>query len=179
MVLNRIRRSLSSDEGAAVPLILAIILVVMVVFAALFQFFSARATLNTIRDTCYSVAETALIANAETSYQAKRDGYTGVWHLDGAAVSDSVVYIDVSTSLAQQLNLISEDEDLVKTDGERQMYRLRNIQLTIQNPDFQNENTALVATVSLVVDMNLKLPLMSATTVPVPVEVSAAWNRNF
>lgn len=179
MVLKRIRQSLSNNEGAAVPTILAIILFVMIGFAALFQYFYTITILNTVHEACSSVAENILVANAEASYQAKRDGYTGVWHLDDEEISDSTVYIDVNMSLAQQLNLVSDGEDLIKMDDERQVYRLHDIQMTIHNPDFQNDTTLLTATLSLIVDVRLNFPLIESYPVSVPVEVSAAWDRKF
>lgn len=179
MVLTRIRRSLANDDGAAVPMILSIILFVMVGFAVLFQFLYARATLNTIHDACVSVAESVLIANTDASYQAKRDGYAGVWHLDDGEVSNSTVYIDPKAALARQLNLVIDGETLGTAPGGAQTYRLRDIRLTIQNPDFQDSGPSLVSTLSLTVDLTLNFPLIDSHPVSIPIEVSAAWRRKF
>lgn len=179
MILKRIRYSLTNDDGASVPMILALILLVMVVFAALFQYFYTITILNTIRESCFSISESALIANAESSYQAKRDGYTGVWYLDGGEPTDPTVIIDVKENLANQLNLISIEDELVKTDGGREIYRINNIQFTIENPGFQKDNVPLTAIISLNVDMILRFPLIDSYPVSIPIQVSAAWNRKF
>lgn len=179
MVCTRIRRSLSNDDGAATPLILAIILFVLLGFAVLYQYLFASAILDTVHESCSFVTERALITNAESSYQAKRDGYTGVWHLDGREISDPTVSIDPRISLAQQLNLDRQGNDLVKTDGVDEIYRLRNIELTIENPDFQEDSILLIATISLDADIILHFPMVGEHTVSIPLQVSAAWNPKF
>ena len=180
MVLNRIRRAFSNNDGSAVPVILILVLVFIIAFMMLFNFFYAVTILNTVRDTSTAAAESALMANAEASYQAKRDGYTGVWHRDAEDISDSgVESIDPGASIAKQLNLVSEGEKLFKMDGQKQIYSIHDIDLVIQNPEFQENDTPLTATLSLVVDINLDFPLVHNRTFSVPIEVSAAWSRKF
>lgn len=179
MISNRIRQALTNNKGSATPMILLLFILILIILVTTFQFLYTVATLDSIQDSCRSIAENVLIANAETSYQAKRDGYTGVWHIDNGEVSESIVYIDPSASLAEQLNLSPNGEDLVKTDGEKQVYRLRDIQLSIHNPEFQESNTPLTANLSLFVDIDLNFPLVDSVLVSVPVNVSAAWNPKF
>lgn len=179
MVLKRIYRSLSNDEGASTPMILGILLSVLIVAVMLFQYFYTTALLKTIRQSCSSVVEIALMSNADASYQAKRDGYTGVWHVDGADVNDVMVSIDPAASLAEQLGLISDGDVLVKMDGTEQVYRLSDIKLDIQNPEFQDNIAVLTATLSLTVDTTLKFPLIDGFPISVPVTASAEWNCKF
>lgn len=179
MISNRIRQALTNNNGSAAPIILTLVLVILMCFVTLFQFLYKVAILNSVQESCRSIAENVLIANSETSYQAKRDGYTGVWHIGNGEINESIVYIDPSASLAAQLKLSPDGEDLVKTDGEKQVYRLHDIQLSIHNPEFQESNTPLTANLSLFVDINLNFPLVDSVPVSVPINVSAAWNPKF
>lgn len=179
MVFNRIRRALSNNDGTSFPAILAVFLFVVVGFVVLFQFFYATEIVSTVEEKSSSVVENALIANAETSYQAKRDGYSGTWQLGNGEVSNSVVYIDPRADLAQKLGLVDDGNFLIKNDGEKLVYRLHDISLSIENPEFQEDETPLKATISLIVDISLNFPLVDSYPVSIPIEVSAAWNRKF
>lgn len=179
MVFKRIRQSLTNDEGAATPMILCFVILAIIGFVVLFQYFYTAATVNIIHDSCRSTATSALMANAEASYQAKRDGYTGVWNLDDGEVTNTSVYIDPVAHLADQLDLIRDGDALVKLDGEDQVYRLRDIRVDIENPAFQDEDNPLIATVSLTADVVLTFPLVDHVSVPVPISVSASWNPKF
>lgn len=182
MILKRVRHSLSNDDGMSTPMILGIFLVILICFAMLFQFFYATAIVHTVHESCSSVAESALVANAASSYQAKRDGYTGIWHLDNKNLNDATVYIDPAADLARRLNLVEDGTDgstLVKTDNNKEVYSLREIQLSIENADFQESKTTTVSTISLILDLNLNFPLIDNYLVSVPIEVSATWNPKF
>lgn len=179
MILRRIRQALNNNDGAATPMILAFILACVVAFAILFQYFYVTATLKTIRQSCFSVSESLLVANAEASYQAKRDGYTGIWHVGPGEFSDPTVHVDPISSLAEQLNIVIEGDTLVKRDGDKQVYRLRDISLTINNPEFQDSDILLTSSLSLIVDINLNFPLVDKFPVSIPIHVTSSWDRKF
>ena len=91
MILRRLRQSLSNNDGAATPLILGILLLVLLVFAILFQYLYTLAVVNSIQESCRSAAKYVLLANTEASYQAKRVGFTGIWQLEDEEIINASV----------------------------------------------------------------------------------------
>ena len=162
MKLGKILRQTS---GNSAPLTLAIVLVVIILSCAVFEYMRLMVIASGVRDAVQSAMIDVATENWDDAYNGLREGYSGGYTLSG---TDWVVKLDsgdVYSRLESTLGVKKEGTKYVKYTGPDVEYSLSDLSVNMQNAPLAPANTG-------------GIPQLSATgTVDVEVPLSFGWGH--
>lgn len=157
--MERINKLLRNTSGNSAPLTLAIILAVILLSCAVFEYMRLMVIATGIRDAVQSAMIGAATENWDDAYNGLREGYSGGYALSG---SDWVVSLDtgdVYSRLERTLGVYRENGKYVKYTGPDLEYALSGLSVSIQNAPFAPSNAGSGPQLSVTGTMNVEVPL--------------------
>lgn len=165
-----------NNRGSAMPLIVVAVFFVLGIAAVLVQNYSFTATARSVRAAMEQTAQTAIVRNSEETYGSKRESFAGAYNVAGASTAQR---IDAKSQLQSILKLTAQGTALVKYDSNgRELYRLQNIILQLQNPPHKQSVQPFAAVITLKLVLPAKYGDV-AGNVTVPLTVRAENPNKF
>ncbi len=166
--------AIKNNKGSAVPFLLTLIFLILGIIAIIIQTGMLSAVAFTVRSAMEQTARAAITENSENTYASKRESYAGAYTVTGA---DNTQILNTKAYLQEILQLTDEGTALVKRDTSgKELYRLEDIRLTLDNPPHKDSRTPLNATVTLTLIQPAKFGFATGD-VPLNLKV-VAYNSN-
>lgn len=161
----KIVKILLNKSGSSAPLALAVVIAVILLSCAVFEYMRLMVISKGIRDTVQAAVIDVATENWDDAYNGLREGYSGGYVLNGTDWAVKLDMGDIYSRLESILGVRWQNGKLVKYSGPDVEYSLSGLSVTIQN--------APLAPVS-----NGGIPQLSATgTVDVEVPLSFGWGH--
>ena len=156
MKLGKILRQTS---GNSAPLTLAIVLVVIILSCAVFEYMRLMVIASGVRDAVQSAMIDVATENWDDAYNGLREGYSGGYTLSG---TDWVVKLDsgdVYSRLESTLGVKKESGKYVKYTGPDVEYTLSSLSVSMQNAPLAPANTGGISQLSATGMVDVEVPL--------------------
>lgn len=155
----RIKKILSDTSGNSAPLTLAVVLAVIILSCAVFEYMRMMVIASGVRDAVQSAMIDIAAENWDDAYNGLREGYSGGYTLSG---TDWVVRLDtgdVYSRLESTLGVKRESGKYVKYAGPDVEYTLSGLSVSIQNAPLAPFNTGTIPQLSATGTMDVEVPL--------------------
>ena len=131
--MKKIYGIIRNKEGTAVPLIVAIALVLVIILCGITEYIRLMIIASGVRDAVQSSIISTVSDNYDDVYHGVREGYSGGYKPSGSSWSESIDYSDIYKRLDQTLGLRSESGYHVKYAGEAVEFKLSGLSVNIRN----------------------------------------------
>lgn len=156
MKLGKILRHTS---GNSAPLTLAIVLVVIILSCAVFEYMRLMVIASGVRDAIQTAMIDVATENWDDAYNGLREGYSGGYTLSG---TDWVVKLDtgdVYSRLESTLGVKKEGVKYVKYTGPDVEYTLSDLSVSMQNAPLAPASTSGISQLSATGTVDVEVPL--------------------
>ncbi|OLN33074.1 hypothetical protein DSOL_1185 [Desulfosporosinus metallidurans] len=150
---------LRHTSGNSAPLTLAIVLVVIILSCAVFEYMRLMVIASGVRDAIQSAMIDVATENWDDAYNGLREGYSGGYTLSG---TDWVVKLDtgdVYSRLESTLGVKKEGTKYVKYTGPDVEYTLSDLSVSMQNAPLAPASTSGISQLSATGTVDVEVPL--------------------
>lgn len=157
--MARIKKTLRHTSGNSAPLTLAIVLVVIILSCAVFEYMRLMVIASGVRDAVQSAVIDVATENWDDAYNGLREGYSGGYTLSG---TDWVVKLDsgdVYSRLESTLGVKKENSKYVKYTGPDVEYTLSDLSVSMQNSPLAPASTGGISQLSATGTVDVEVPL--------------------
>lgn len=124
---------LRDKRGNSTPVAIALILGLLFLFCAIWEFFRMMVIAQGVRDGLQQAVTSVATTNYDEAYRGLREGYSGGYRLSGGQWVEDLDYDDVYCRLDSLLGTGRDGDYHVKTQGEGYEYRFYGLQVEIVN----------------------------------------------
>ena len=155
----KLGKMLRHTSGNSAPLTLAIVLVVIILSCAVFEYMRLMVIASGVRDAVQSAMIDVATKNWDDAYNGLREGYSGGYTLSG---TDWVVKLDtgdVYSRLESTLGVKKEGAKYVKYTGPDVEYTLSDLSVSMQNAPLAPASTSGISQLSATGTVDVEVPL--------------------
>ena len=135
--MNRLQRVLKDQRGAAFPLIVAIVLVLVMLMCCISEYFRLLIVAQGVRDAVQEAVIAVVNDNYDDVYHGVREGYSGAYQPMAGDFEESLDYGDIYARLDGLLGLRGEGGYHIQyTDGGEMEFRVWGLEVDIRNAPF-------------------------------------------
>ena len=160
----RILKILRCKKGNMIPLAIVIVLVIVLIACAIFEYVRLNIIAQGVRDAMQSAVISVAAENYDDVYAALREGYSGGYSYGGSSWNERLDLSDVYGRLDGLLGLRRESGIHVKYTGDVVEYRLSNLNVNIINAPFAPS------------DRNAAQKFLAEATIELEVPLSFGWS---
>jgi hypothetical protein len=143
-------------HGEGFPLTIAVVLVLLIIFSAISEYFKVNIITQGVRDAVQQAVIATVNDNYDDVYHAVREGYAAGFTPDSGSWSESLDSGNVYANLRNTLGLVENGSGYVKYAGEAVEYILTGLEVELTNNPLasgESEGFLADATVRLEVPM--------------------------
>ena len=178
-LLRRIRIVLTDQSGGISPLLAGIVLLVIFLSGAVYEFLTCFLIAQGVRDAMQNAANNVSTKNYYNAYASERSGCTGAYYLDyDDSWSDNSDDGDIGNSINGTLGLTDDDGELVKWASGNQQYSISDLSVFLKNPPLKSNNSDFGISVTYTLKLDVVVFGIS-TQIQVPQSVKAGFTRKF
>ena len=132
---HRIRKKLVDTSGGITPLLAGIVILVIFLSGAIYEFMSCFVIAQGVRDAMQNEANNASTENYYNAYDGERCGNSGAYIVDeDGNWTDNSDDGYIENSIDDLLDLIDDDGEHVKWDSGDQQYSISDFSVSVDNP---------------------------------------------
>lgn len=150
---------LKDKSGNGAPVILAIVLVIVVLSTAAFEYMRLLVVAQGVRDSVQSAIIDVATQNWDEAYPGLREGYSGGYNLSGSDWYENVSSGNVYGRLQSVLGLKYENGGYIKYAGDALEYRLSGLRLDVQNAPLAPSNPSGITQLNVTGMISVEVPL--------------------
>ncbi|MEK4039431.1 hypothetical protein MHH49_18080 [Paenibacillus sp. FSL F4-0122] len=150
---------LKNRSGSGFPLIVAVVLALLILSCAVYEFLRLSIIASGVRDAVQSAIISVATENYSNVYPSLRQSYSGGYIRSSAGWAIKVSTGDIYTRLVKALGLVQEGNQYEKRTGGEVEYTISNLKVTIQNPSFAPASTESIQQFTVQAVIHLEVPL--------------------
>ncbi len=150
---------LKNKSGSGAPMILAIVLVIIILSTAVFEYMRLLIVAQGVRDSVQSAIIDVATENWDEAYPGLREGYSGGYSLSGSDWYQNVSSGNVYGRLQNVLDLKHEQGGYVKYAGSIVEYKLSGLSLDVQNAPLAPSNPSGITQLNVTGMVTVEVPL--------------------
>ncbi|MEK4261897.1 hypothetical protein [Paenibacillus sp. FSL L8-0499] len=150
---------LKNRSGSGFPLIVAVVLAVLLLSCAVYEFLRLSIIASGVRDAVQSAIISVATENYSNVYPSLRQSYSGGYIRSSGGWAIKVSTGDICTRLVKTLGLVQEGNQYVKRTGGEVEYTISDLKVTIQNPTFAPASTESIQQFTTQAVIHLEVPL--------------------
>ena len=163
--MTRLKQALSNKTGTTTPLIVVVVLTVIILSCATFEYMRLMVVAVGVRDAVQSAVIEVATENWDKVYNGLREGYSGGYILTESSWEQDITTGDIYKRLSDKLGLKIEEDRYAKYAGSVLEYTVSNLSVSVTNAPLAPTNT------------NGINQLTVEGTVDVAVPLSFGWNH--
>lgn len=155
----RVNKILRNNSGNSAPLMLAVVLAVIILSCAVFEYMRLTVIATGVRDAVQSAMIDVATENWDDAYNGLREGYSGGYVLSD---TDWVVKLDsgdVYSRLERTLGGNRENGKYVKYTGSNVEYTLSGLSVSMQNAPIAPSDSGSISQLSATGMVDVEVPL--------------------
>jgi len=141
ILLKNLKSVLKNNKGSSFPMIVAITLAIMIIFAGISEYFRLFIIAKGVRDALQSAIISVAVENYDDVYHGVREGYSGAYYPIANNFYESLDYGDIYDRLDNILGLSRSGSyhKKLRSDGSLE-FELWNLNIQIKNADFASSD---------------------------------------
>jgi hypothetical protein len=155
----KLKSILSNKVGSTTPMIVAIVLSVIILSCAVFEYMRLIIVAEGARDAVQSAVIDVVTDNWANAYNGLREGYSGGYTLNGSNWVPEITAGDVYARLSDTLGVKEENGKYVKYTGPDIEYTLSDLSVNVANAPLAPSNTNGVTQLSASGTIDVEVPL--------------------
>ncbi len=153
------KRIWQNRSGSGFPLIIAIVLAVLIISCAVYEYLRLTIIAAGVRDAVQSAIISVATENYSNVYPGLRQSYSGGFNRSSSGWAEQVSAGDIYSQLTEILGLIPENDQYVKQANNQTEYTLSELSLTIFNAPFAPSDPNSIRQFTAQAVIHLKVPL--------------------
>ncbi|WP_018885733.1 hypothetical protein [Paenibacillus massiliensis] len=153
------KRFWQNRSGSGFPLVIAIVLAVLIVSCAVYEYLRLTIIAAGVRDAVQSAIISVATENYSNVYPGLRQSYSGGFGRSSSQWTEQLSTGDIYSQLTETLGLIPENGQYVKRTGTQLEYSLSNLTVTILNAPFAPSDPNNIRQFTAQAVIHLKVPL--------------------
>lgn len=138
--MTRLKQTLSNKTGSSTPLIVAVVLTVIILSCATFEYMRLMVVAVGVRDAVQSAVIGVATENWDGVYNGLREGYSGGYILSGSSWEQDITTGDIYKRLMDNLGLKQENGRYVKYAGSVLEYAVSDLSINVTNAPLAPSN---------------------------------------
>ena len=133
--MEKLLKPLKNNRGNGYPLAVAIVLVLVMIFTGISEYFRLMVVASGVRDALQDAVIATVTENYDDVYHGVREGYSGGYQPMADDFEESLDYGDIYDKMDTILGLQTQNGYHVKTSGDttEMQFRIWNLQVDIEN----------------------------------------------
>ena len=181
--MTKIKRIMRCKKAKSYPLTIAIVLSIIIIACAGFEYMRLMLIAQGVRDGVQSSIISVSTGNYSDVYASIREGYSGGYVNDGGGFSEQMNTGDVYSRLSSLLGLKREGGNYVKYSGDTVEYKLSNLNVNVVNAPFAPSDRDSAQKFQAEATIQLEVPLSFGwghlPPMRITLNVKAAWMPKF
>lgn len=153
------KRIWQNRSGSGFPLTIAIVLAVLIISCAVYEYLRLTIIAAGVRDAVQSSIITVATENYSNVYPGLRQSYSGGFSRSSSGWAEQVATGNIYSQLCETLGVISENNQYVKRAGNQLEYSLSGLTITILNAPFAPSDSDSNRQFTAQAVIHLKVPL--------------------
>ncbi|MNO15958.1 hypothetical protein D3C76_56300 [compost metagenome] len=153
------RRIWQNRSGSGFPLTVAIVLAVLLVSCAVYEYLRLTIITAGVRDAVQSTIISVATENYSNVYPGLRQSYSGGFSRSSNRWAEQISTGDIYSQLAETLGLIPESDQYVKKAGNQLEYSLSGLTVTILNAPFAPSDPNSIQQFTAQAKIHIEVPL--------------------
>ncbi|OME10721.1 hypothetical protein [Paenibacillus odorifer] len=150
---------LKNRSGSGIPLTVAVVLAVLILSCALYEYLRLSIIASGVRDAVQSAIISIATENYSNVYPSLRQSYSGGYIRSSNGWAIKISSGDIYTRLVNTLGLVQQGNQYVKRTGGEVEYTISDLKVTIQNPTFAPTSTESIKQFTTQAVIHLEVPL--------------------
>ncbi|OME30050.1 hypothetical protein NSS98_22630 [Paenibacillus sp. FSL E2-0274] len=150
---------LKNRSGSGIPLTVAVVLAVLILSCAVYEYLRLSIIGSGVRDAVQSAIISVATENYSNVYPSLRQSYSGGYIRSSNGWTIKISAGDIYTRLVGTLGLAQQGNQYVKLTGGQVEYILSNLKVTIQNPSFAPASNESIQQFTAQAVIHLEAPL--------------------
>ena len=138
--MTNLMKIFSNKKGNSTPLILAVVLAIIILSCATFEYMRLMIVAIGVRDSVQAAIIDVAIENCDEVYNGLREGYSGGYSLTGVAWEQDLTTGDIYDRLEENLGLEQKGGKYVKYAGDVLEYEVSGLSIGVINAPFAPSN---------------------------------------
>lgn len=177
--LYRVRKKLADRSGGITPLLAGIVILVIFLSGAIYEFISCFVIAEGVRDAMQNAANNASTQNYYNAYPGEKCGCSGAYSIDDDGNwADNSGDGNIEDSIDNTLGLTIDGGEHIKWDSGEQQYSISNISVSVNNPPLGSAGSGFKICVKYMLKINIVVFGIS-TPITVPQSVNAGFTQKF
>lgn len=153
------KRIWQNRYGSGFPLTIAIVLAVLIISCAIYEYLRLSIIAAGVRDAVQSAIISVATDNYSNVYPGLRQSYSGGFNRSSSGWSEQISTGDIYSQLTETLGLIPENDHYVKQVGNHLEYSLSGLTVKILNAPFAPIDPNSIRQFTAQAVIHLKVPL--------------------
>lgn len=153
------RRFWKNRSGSGFPLVIAVVLAVLIVSCAVYEYLRLTIIAAGVRDAVQSAIIAVATENYSNVYPGLRQSYSGGFSRSSNQWTEQISTGDIYSQLTESLGLIPENDQYVKQAGNQLEYSLSGLTVKILNAPFAPSDPNSIRQFTAQAVIHLKVPL--------------------
>ncbi|WP_036712411.1 hypothetical protein [Paenibacillus ehimensis] len=149
----------NNRSGNGFPLIVSIVLAIIIVSCAVYEYMRLKIIASGVRDAVQSSIITVATENYSNVYTGLRQSYSGGFTRIQNQWNEQVSTGDIYNRLSEQLGLTKQDNAYIKIATGQEEYRLSGLSVTIFNAPFAPDSSTPIRQFTAKAIIHLEVPL--------------------
>lgn len=158
-MIESIKKMLRRSSGNSAPLMLAVVLAVIILSSAVFEYMRLKVIAGAVRDVVQSAVIEVATENWDDAYNGLREGYSGGYALSGTEWEVRLDNGDVYSRLESTLGVKKESGKYVKYSGPDVEYILSGLSVSIQNAPLAPSGSGGITQLAATGTVDVEVPL--------------------
>jgi hypothetical protein len=157
--MTKLNKLFSNKRGSSTPLIVAVVLFIIILSSATFEYMRLMIVAQGVRDAVQSAVIEVASNNWDRAYNGLREGYSGGFSLSGSSWNPNITTGDVFSRLEDNLGLRWNSGKYVKYSGEDLEYTVSGLTVNVINASFAPSSTSGIGQMTVEGTINVAVPL--------------------
>lgn len=142
--MDKLLKTLKNNYGTGYPLVVAITLVLVMIFAGISEYFRLMIIAEGVMDAMQEAVISTVTENYDDVYHGVREGYSGAYQPEDKGFAQFVDYGDIYDKMDQVLGLDKRNDYHVKEIGKgKTEFQIWDLNINIKNAPLAKEDDAL------------------------------------
>ena len=182
--MTKIKKILRCKKALSYPLIIALVLAIIIISCAVFEYMRLMIIAQGVRDGVQSAVISVSTDNYSGVYASVREGYSGGYVNDGSGWSEQIKTGDVYARLVELLGLRKEGSHYVKyVDGDVIEYSISNLTVNVINaplaPADRDSAQKFLSEATIYLEVPLSFGWSSLPSMKITLHCKAGWTPKF
>ena len=157
--MTKMKNALSDKTGSSTPLIVAVVLAIIILSSAAFEYMRLMIVAVGVRDAVQSAVIDVATENWDEAYNGLREGYSGGYVLSGTSWNQNITTGDIYGRLKDNLGLKQENGKYVKYAGSTLEYAVSGLSVSVTNAPLAPSNINGISQLTVEGTVDIAVPL--------------------